>query len=206
MRLGSAIADKIIDDSLKPSEISDLNRQMSDLQSLQSRVDDAIASVTDPVAKARLEEKKAEARSFFNDYVLPAYMKVYDLATSVQSTAESAASTATSTVKSWWSDLFSGDFGNTRIEPYHMGALPLLPIAYVAAIGIVALSGTAIYYINQQAAREQAILDDPAFTPEQKKALIEGGSLYGILGQAKWLVIAAAVGGVAYIYLKGKNK
>lgn len=206
MRLGSAIADKIVDDSLKPNDISDINQQMSDLQSLQARVDAAIASVTDPVAKARLEEKKAEARSFFNDYVMPAYMKLYNLASSVQSTAESAATTATDTAKSWWSDLFSGDFGNTQIQPYHMGALPLLPVAYVVAVGIVALSGTAIYYINQQAAREKAILDDPAFTPEQKKALIEGGSLYGILGQAKWLVIAAAVGGIAYIYMKGKNK
>lgn len=202
MRLGAAIADKIMNETLDKSKISEINSQMKDLESLQSRVDNAIASLTDPVAKARLEQSKLEARSFFNQYVIPAYMKLYNIATSVQGSVSSSVENA----KSWWSDLFSGDFGGNRVEGYHMGALPLLPVGYVAAIGITALSGTAVYYINQQRQREIAILNDPAFSAAEKKALIEGGTLYGILGQAKWAIIAAAVGGIAYVIVKGRQK
>lgn len=202
MRLGAAIADKIMNDTLDRSKVSEINTQMKDLESLQSRVDSAIASITDPVAKARLEQSKLEARSFFNSYVIPAYMKLYNMATSVQGSVSSSVESA----KSWWDDLFSGDFGGNRVEGYHMGALPLLPVAYVTAIGITAFSGTAIYYINQQREREVAILNDPAFTAEQKVKLLEGGSLYGILGQAKWAILAAAAGGIAYVIIKGRSK
>lgn len=194
-QLGSAIADKIMDEKLGPTEIEKLNSEMRTLTSLQQRIDQAAARLTGE-DKARVDAKIAEARGYFNTYVLPAYMAVYNAAQSVKSGTESV----WDSIKNWWDGLFSG-------AP-QMGAaflIPALPVGWVVATGIVALAGTASYYIKAQMEREQAILNDPAFTAAQKKELIEGGSLYGILGQAKWLIIAAGVGGVAYLYMKGKE-
>lgn len=204
-QFGSAIADKIVDEQISADEMSTINKNMQELTALQERIDNAIAALPEGSDKQRLENQKAEARGFFNQYVLPAYMNLYNVAVSVKSGSEGILDS----ISSWWSGLFSGgDFGYGQQVRFGMGALviPALPLGWVVAVGIIGLAGSASYYISQQMQRELAILNDPAFTAEQKKALIEGGSLYGILGQAKWLVIAAGVAGIGYLYFKNKDK
>lgn len=208
MQFGIALADKILEDSLEPQKVQEINREMQSLVALQERIDAAIDQMPESADKGRVLQKRAEARGYFNQYVLPAYMAVYNAATSVKQGSESA----WDTVKDWWSGLFSGaDFGNGQMVRYQMGvapvvAVPLVPIAWVTAAGIVALSGTAIYYIKAQRDREIAILSDPSFTTEQKRQLIEGGTLSGILKNAQSLLLVGGIVGLVYIVYRSKEK
>lgn len=204
MQFGIALADKILEDSLEPQKVQEINREMQDLVALQARIDAAITQMPEGADKGRVLQKRAEARGYFNQYVLPAYMAVYNAATSVKQSSEGA----WDSIKNWWDGLFSGaDFGSGQMVRYNqMGAIPLLPIGWVAAVGVVALSTTAIYYIKEQAARERAILEDPAFTPQQKKELLEGGTLSGILKNAQSLLIVGGIVGVVYLVYRSKEK
>lgn len=159
------------------AKVGEAKTKMQELIDNQAKVDAGIAKMQDGPDKTRLIALRDESRGVFSNYVLPAWKKM-----------QAALSEDTATPKAGDSTWYNPTTWFGSMPPHGMGALPLIPIAAVAAATAMLL------YVGNLILKEQLILRDPAFTAAQKASVLNSNSISSI---------GDAVGNMKYVLLIG---
>lgn len=163
--------------------------KMNELLSVQKKVDAAIEKLPPGAERDRLIKARKESRGFvFQNIITPAWNKIREW------TGQGATAAP-----------MAGDEAEELDAAF--GVLPLIPIAVITS------STAIISYIGSSLYSEYKILNDPTLTAAQKTQLIQSKSLAStlssvgsVLGEAKWLAIAAIAGFIAFQYMKRSKR
>jgi hypothetical protein len=156
---------------------------MGKLSSIQKAVDAGVAKISDPVKKKQMQQKVAESRGIFTNYILPAWNKILPyLPEAIKSVSP---------------------------KPTAMGLLPLaipaviagIPTATILTIGGILSATGAVGYAIAQYNSEMKFLSDPSIPASVKEKYLgtTGSTLSNISNITRNITLIAGLGIAGYV-------
>lgn len=203
------------------------NEKTKKLNEVQKKVDLLVeeVQVQAPHLYPKLKDERDEARSFFNEYVLPVYNEIMSWIghsglspqmLGFHNHETNARPEAYSAPGSDIAEIQIGASAKESAESQTMGVIPLIPIGAIAVAGIAAYSLKLLaeaYYkeATHTIEKEEAILNDPTIPAHIREKVLTGtsgvwASLQDISKEVKWTVGLGVAGLIAYQIFKRKKK